>query len=410
MTIIPVGKCSNFPCTPDLIVRFCGPPSRHYNAQKAWNQTIEEIRQKPGLESFLLPSPFERLQEAASEGPVIIVNINGRRSDAIIIHSEGEPVLVPLPEASPEAVREIIDGFGKRPAECETRKAISLLQEIWAIIVELVVAQLLQAPTFAGPDRPRIWWCPTGIASKLPLHAAGPYKRGEKNLGHIFISSYTPTLSTLIRARQARGDIPTTRESARSILIVGQPDTPEENPLPQVVDEVLAIKGHVPHASLLLSLDGTKEAVLSGLCQNAWLHLACHGHYDTKQPFHSSFSMYDGRITLLELIGRDLPHAELAFLSACHSARASETLPDEALHPAAGMMFTGFKSVIGTMWAFDDGVGSALAGRFYKLMVEGKKGYADAAVVLADAIQDIVDKDRDAVPFMQRINVVHYGV
>lgn len=382
---------------------------RHYKARMAWNNTIEEIRRLPGLDCFLLPSPFERLQEAAAGGPVVIVNINRRRSDAIIVYSSGEPDVVPLPEASPEAVQTIINGFGERPAECATRKAIGLLREIWTTIVEPVVVQLLQTMA-GGSDKPRIWWCPTGVASKLPLHAAGPYVRDEKNLSHMFVSSYTPTLGTLIRARQSKEIGPTTEESTKKILIVGQPDTPGENPLPQVVDEVQAIQKQAPHASVLLKSEGTREAVLSGIRANAWVHLACHGHYDTKQPFHSSFSMHNGRITLLELIGRDLPHAELAFLSACHSARASDTLPDEALHPAAGMMFAGFKSVIGTMWAFDDGVGSALAGRFYELMTEGNKDYKDAADVLADAIQNIVAKDKDAVPFMQRINVVHYGV
>lgn len=384
-------------------------PSRHFNVRTAWNQTIEEIRRLPGLESFLLPTPFERLQEAANQGPIVIVNINKQRSDAIIVHSGGDPNLVPLFEASPEAVQAIVDGFGERPAECTTRKAIGLLKEIWAIIVGPIVAQLLQILN-GDLDKPRIWWCPTGVASKLPLHAAGPYKRGEKNLNDLFVSSYTPTLGTLIRARQSKVADLTGKQSPKSILVVGQPDTPEENPLPQVVEEVQAVKRHAPHASVLMSSEGTKEAVLSGIRANSWLHLACHGHYDLKQPFHSSFSMHDGRITLLELIGRDLPHAELAFLSACHSARASETLPDEALHPAAGVLFAGFKSVIGTMWAFDDGVGSALAGKFYELMAEGNKGYKDAAVVLADAIQDIVTNGRNEVPFMQRINVVHYGV
>lgn len=324
------------------------------------------------------------------------------------MHSEGTPDLVPLPEASPEAVQAIIDEFGGRPAECTTRKAMCVLRDIWMVIVGPIVARLAQdLPD--GSNKPRIWWCPTGVASKLPLHAAGPYVRGEKNLSQIFISSYTPTLGTLIRARQARGDNLTAKD-ARSILIVGQPDTPGELALPNVVSEVQAIRNQIPQAFILLSLDGTKEAVLKEIREHNWLHLACSSNYDTKQPFHSSFSLYDGRLTLLDMISRDLPHAELAFLSTSNSARVSDTLPDEALHPTAGMMFAGFKSVIGAMWGLDDEVVSKLAGRFYKLMAEGEKDCADAAVVLADAMQDVVAEDRDAVPFMQRINMVHYGV
>lgn len=118
--------------------------SRHYNARTAWINTVEEIRRLPGLEFFLLPPPFERLREAASGGPVVIVNINERRSDAIIVLQTEDPILVPLPDASPEAVQEIADGFGERPVECTDRKAIALLREIWDLIVEPVVTQLLQ--------------------------------------------------------------------------------------------------------------------------------------------------------------------------------------------------------------------------------------------------------------------------
>lgn len=73
------------------------------------------------------------------------------------------------------------------------------------------------------------------------------------------------------------------------------------------------------------------------------------------------------------------------------------------------MMFAGFKSVIGTMWAFNDGLGSQLAAEFYKLMVDGKKDYTDAASALVDAFREVMKRDRKAVSFMQWINVVHFG-
>lgn len=197
----------------------------------------------------------------------------------------------------------------------------------------------------------RNWWCPTGAASQLPLHVAGPYTRGEANLSDLAVSSYTPALGALIRARQT-GVHSAVESSVQSILVVGQSDTQGEDPLPKVVDEVQAIKACAPHASILELSAGTREAVLTGIRQRSSIHLACHGHHDPQQPFQSHFSMHDGPITLLDLVEQDIPHAELAVLSACHSARVSEILPDEALHPAAGVVFAGYKSVIGTMWAF----------------------------------------------------------
>lgn len=121
--------------------------------------------------------------------------------------------------------------------------------------------------------------------------------------------------------------------------------------------------------------------------------------------------MHDGPITILDLIEKDLPHAELAVLSACHSARVCTSLPDEVLHPAASMMFAGYKSVVGTMWALDDALGSALAEKFYGLMFDekdGPKDYSEAAGMLHKAFGALV-QDGYKIPLMQRINVVHYG-
>jgi hypothetical protein len=47
-----------------------------------------------------------------------------------------------------------------------------------------------------------IWWCPTAELTLLPLHSAGPYEKKKYNLSNIYISSYTPTLATLVHARQ----------------------------------------------------------------------------------------------------------------------------------------------------------------------------------------------------------------
>lgn len=349
------------------------------------------------------------MQQAAEHGPVVIVNINKRRADAIIVLSSGNPVCVRLPDASPETLQKLVDRLGKRQAECDVGVAIEILREIWRVIVAPVVAQLRAAP-IQLPPKSRMWWYPVGAASMLPLHAAGPYKRGEANLAHIYASSYTPTLGALIRARESRLAGPATQTPVRSLLVVGQSDTPNERQLPAVIGEIRAIKTLAPDASVLESSEATMEAVLQGIQDCKWLHLACHGHHHPTQPFKSHFSMHNGPVTLLDLISKDLPQAELAVLSACHSARVSEVLPDESLHPAAGMLFAGFKSVIGTMWAFDDGLGAPLAEEFYKIMLQGSKDYTDAAVALGDAFRALMKKDKSPVSFMQYINVVHYGV
>ncbi|KAG2131230.1 uncharacterized protein EDB93DRAFT_1164327 [Suillus bovinus] len=76
------------------------------------------------------------------------------------------------------------------------------------------------------------------------------------------------------------------------------------------------------------------------------------------QPYNSHFVMRDQPLTLLDIMERDNPHAEFAFLSACpsHTAVGDEKTPDEVIHLAAGLQFSGFKSVVGTLWEVDDAV------------------------------------------------------
>jgi CHAT domain-containing protein len=45
-----------------------------------------------------------------------------------------------------------------------------------------------------------------------------------------------------------------------------------------------------------------------------------------------------------------LPKALFAFLSACETAQGDREQPDQAIHLAAAMLFTGFRSVVATMW------------------------------------------------------------
>ncbi|KAG2033448.1 hypothetical protein BDR03DRAFT_830428, partial [Suillus americanus] len=84
------------------------------------------------------------------------------------------------------------------------------------------------------------------------------------------------------------------------------------------------------------------------LQENNWVHLGCHGKHDREQPYNSHFVMRDEPITLLDIMEKDIPHAEFAFLSACHTTVGDEKTPDEVIHLVAGLQFSGFKSVIGT--------------------------------------------------------------
>ena len=63
----------------------------------------------------------------------------------------------------------------------------------------------------------------------LPLHAAGPYRKGQQNLPHLYISFYTPTLTALIRAR--RCDSSNCATEQKHFVAIGQAKVAGESEL-----------------------------------------------------------------------------------------------------------------------------------------------------------------------------------
>lgn len=362
---------------------------------------MQQIRAVDGFQSFLRPAPFRELQRAADNGPVIIVNISKNRSDALIVTSEGPPLHVELPDATLPAVQQLSQDLTRYRVEADSR-ILLVLRRLWELIVGPIVP-LLQSQ-LALPRGSRIWWCATSVACRLPLHAAGTYRPGSTNLPDLYVSSYTPTLGALLSTRTS----PLESSGTPSILIVGQEDTPGQDALVNVRDEIKRIQGLAPHANVLDGSHSTRAAILDAVTQHSWVHFACHGK-QLSRPFRSNFALYDQPLSLLDIVEKGLPHAELAVLSACHSAAGDEAAPDEVLHLTAAMQFAGFRSVVGTLWAMADDDGPLLAGEFYKHMlrrVGEPVDYTEAAVALSRAVRVL---RKNGVPAWRWINFVHYG-
>jgi CHAT domain-containing protein len=378
---------------------------KHRILSKNWDEVVEQIRQIDGFNNFLQAVPFSSLQMAATDGPVIIVNISQYRSDAIILHTSHSPVLVCLPRASPDALLQLSKDLSSALAlDYNGWKPIfPILRRLWDLVVSPVVDQLA---ILGVAEKSRIWWCPTSELCGLPLHAAGPYKSGQKSLLEIYTSSYTPTLSSLIRARL---DV-IHRPPVPKLLVMGQPnDDNERSGLPCVAEEIRRILclGESVDVRVLLGEQATCKTLLLRLQQYPWVHFACHGHLVPKEPFLSYFQLHNNeRLTLGDLINTRLSNAELAFLSACHSAAIDiDNTPDEAIHLAAALQFCGFRSVVGTLWGMADIDGPGVAEDFYRYMFH-EKGAGGSAVALNRATQMMRLR---GVPIDRWINFVHIG-
>ncbi|KAG1717252.1 CHAT domain-containing protein [Suillus lakei] len=109
-------------------------------------------------------------------------------------------------------------------------------------------------------------------------------------------------------------------------------------------------------------------------------------------------------LTLLDIMDKDIPHAEFAFLSACHTAVGDEETPDDVIYLAAGLQFSGFKSVVGTLWEVDDAVVKHVVEAFYKNMFRDlKDGGVMDCMKVAWALNRATHAIKTKVPFEQRM-------
>jgi CHAT domain-containing protein len=171
------------------------------------------------------------------------------------------------------------------------------------------------------------------------------------------VSSYTPTLDALLRARSK--EVLLENDKPTSILLVTEPSVPGLPVLTSVKEEARVIGEALPSSQIThigfrdhheTSSGSVMGDVLDALPTADVCHFACHGQQHPLNPLLSGFKLRDGMLTVAEIMKLNLPRAQFAFLSACETAKGDKTQPDQTVHLAATMLFAGFRSVIGTMW------------------------------------------------------------
>ncbi|KAG2339505.1 hypothetical protein BDR05DRAFT_951137 [Suillus weaverae] len=386
-----------------------------------WGAAVAEIRNVKGFSRFLLPPSYEGLQAAACQGPVIILITSQYSCSAIVVPTSGEPQHVSFPSITLTDLKNFKDRFSRAIRNASTmgpkqprNDLMVLLRTVWDEIMLPVVKVLQQSLKLKSHSR--IWLCPTAAFTSIPLHAAHPFRTNadrskEPCLEDLYICSYTPTLSALVRSRQMMK-----KRVAPSFVTIGQgkPGAGKGKALLAVDSELELVGKLVPATANRNTISGdaaTRAGALEALQQNTWVHLACHGKQDPKQPYNSHFVMRNEHLTLLDIMEKDIPHAEFAFLSACHTAVGDEKTPDEVIHLAAGLQFSGFKSVVGTLWQVDDAVAKHVVQAFYRNMFEDLEGGGVMDCTKAAwALNRATHAVKTEVPLEQRMVFVHIGL
>lgn len=381
-----------------------------------WSEVLEGIRSVSCFHSFLKSASFPELQWAAEKGPVIVVNISKHGSSAIIaLRDAARPLQIPLPKASPTVVERLSDFMRKHmeATEVPNRDTVAMLREVWDVIVGPIAETLIK--DVGLPPKARIWWCPTGVAALLPLHAAGPCERGKQNMNQIYVSSYIPSLGALVRARR-EWSLKRREDPLPSILVVAVTNPGDRGPLPGGEEEVKHLIRLAPkEPTVLQEFSATREAILGGMMGHSWVHVVSHGEYDEKEAFSSRICLSEGHepLTLRDLLGKTFPKAELAVINTCNSGRLGGTLPDEHLHLLGGMMGAGFPSVVGCLSKLEDGFSAAVMEKFYEEMLgraDGVKDASDAASALCEAAFHKELNLGRRPTLMERISYTHFGI
>ncbi len=267
------------------------------------------------------------------------------------------------------------------------------------VLEHLFIETADTAPPADDSQWPRLWWCPSGLLSFLPLHAAGDHSTqghpAPRTVLDRVVSSYTPTVRALVHARRLslqRADTHMPPGSPR-LLVVAMPRTPDASDLPGAANEATMLRQLLPkHATVLIGSQAVHDSVQAALPRHSWAHFACHAASDLANPSASHLLLDDHQrrpLTVIDLARLRLDDADLAFLSACATARTGIQLADEQIHLAAGFQLAGYRHVIATLWPIDDIPAFAIAEDVYTTMAA-----AGSAEVAAQALHRAIQRAR----------------
>lgn len=355
------------------------------NRTNLWTEhdrLVEEVRRLPGFAGFLHPPALADLRPAAQGGAVVLVNATDTRADAVIVTSDADPVVVPLPGLTTDDLAThasaLLHAVTPLTRPLRARRVLTdILGWLWETTVEPVL-------TAVGRAEPRIWWLPTGTLGLFPLHAAGV--DGRPGALDLAVSSYIPTLRALHHARRRA------RPTARTQLTVALPDTPGWPPIPGTTAEAATLRTRYPDHPFLTGTDATPENVMSTLTGCTWAHFACHASSDPATSARAALHLHGGELPVEAISRLRLSAAELAYLSACSTATRGLTA-DEPTNLASAFHLAGFRHVVASLWPLSDTTAALAAKTFYDTL--GDTATADNA---AQAVRDVARELRSQNP------------
>jgi CHAT domain len=340
---------------------------------------IEQVRATPGCAGLFTPPRFADLRAVIADRSVAVINVSTYRCDAIVI-TRRRITTVPLVLLTRQDTEDSA-GFFRNTAQraawrdqagrAARQALIARLGWLWdAVAGPVLQGTEITEPSFPGTKVPRLYWCPTGPAVFLPLHAAGYAERTGRPARMAVIdrteSVYIPKLS-ILAPEPAEPD--TDQETSTPPLIVSMPTTPGMSPLPGTEAEGSRLAALFPGSAHLSGTAATRAAVAAGMGAHCWYHFAVHGINDDDTPVNGGLELIDGRLTIRDLLQLRLLDTRFAYLSACGTYQNTQAIPDEAVTVATALCVAGCQVTVATLWQVDDNHAAEFARQMYDHLI-----------------------------------------
>jgi CHAT domain-containing protein/tetratricopeptide (TPR) repeat protein len=241
----------------------------------------------------------------------------------------------------------------------------------------------LRATAAEGPAVPRGKALLVGDPPFTGEHLAAMEREKETGSAIVVLAGSLPEKSTL-----------------RSALTGNEEALAQLPRLPSTREEISSIAGVIPEPTVLLGPQASEAELLrladSGALRSfKTIHLATHALVDEDRPERSALVLsradlpdpleavmagmriYDGLLTVKEILREWQLEADLVTLSGCQTGLGRETVGEGYIGLAHGFLQAGARSLVVSLWNVDDEATSLLMTRFYENLVGRRGGETD---------------------------------
>lgn len=350
----------------------------------AWRQVVAEIRRKAprvGELLFFEPIALGRFRAAIPQDDVWLhYQLAGERGFVLTIGCEGTTLTSLGSGHSITRAIETYTELARNPQPGPAEEALAA--DLYAKLIKPIEPLLREKKRLlVSPDETMVF---------LPFEAL--IRRDEAGNSTRLIEKWSVTYAVSATVHDAlQHDAPAAR--GRGLLAFGDPDysaagakpAPDEvtradplTRLPHSAREVTEIADLFPaeERTVRLGADASvanfERAFTGRKDRLAALHVACHGHVDSRRPMLTGLFLAGGEILTLDAILRlDIP-ADLVVLSACNSNVSRVEFGEGTIGLVRGFFFAGCPRVVVSNWAVSDEKTSGLMVAFYRKMIRDR--------------------------------------